>query len=78
MCIAQEVTGPESLFNDPLSSSHSLLHKFEYILTLLAKVWLWSNSHTPAGYRSEESHPYLGIDIQLGNSDVYCMLDVFS
>jgi hypothetical protein len=29
MSIEQEVTGPDSLFNDPLSSSHSLLHKIE-------------------------------------------------
>src|SRR5260221_11825343 len=57
MCIEQEVTGPDSLFNDSLSSSHSLLQKIEYILTFLAKVWLRSNSHSPAGYRSEESHP---------------------
>ncbi len=29
MSIEQEVTGPDSLFNDPLSSSHGLLHKIE-------------------------------------------------
>ena len=78
MRIEQEVTGPNGLFNDSLSSSHSLLHEIEYILTLLAKVWLRSDSHSPASYRSEESRPYLGIDIQLGNSHVYCMLNIFS
>src|SRR5436190_10062127 len=78
MSIEQEVTGPDSLFNDPFSSSRSLLHKIEYILTPLARVRLRSNSHSPASYRSEESRPYLGIDIQLGNSHVYCMLDVCS
>src|SRR2546421_2700781 len=29
MSIEQEVTAPDSLFNDSLSSSHSLLHKIE-------------------------------------------------
>jgi len=29
MSIEQEVTGPDSLFNDCLSSNHSLLHKIE-------------------------------------------------